>query len=134
VTARARLPNRRASTTFTFEVGGLRYVATASSFDEGAARPVTTRPARLFVPTARRSPCASSCAFPQLRIAHCVTRDDVFDGGPVVPGYADDGIFWGCVGRLPGGTTRWRRIWLDTIQPDADKPAAELPPPHGRTP
>ena len=80
-----------------------------------------------------RVPVRESCAFPPLRIAHCVTRDDVFDGAPVVPGYADDGIFWARVGHLPGGTTRWRRIWLDPIQPDAAKPAAELLPPHGRT-
>jgi hypothetical protein len=35
MSARLRLPNRRLSTTFTFELGGLHYVATASSFDGG---------------------------------------------------------------------------------------------------
>jgi hypothetical protein len=32
---RARLPNRRASVTFTFECNGLRYTAIASWFDDG---------------------------------------------------------------------------------------------------
>ncbi len=32
---RRRLPNRRASTTFTVEVSGLRYTATISYFDDG---------------------------------------------------------------------------------------------------
>jgi hypothetical protein len=46
-----------------------------------------------------------------LRIDYAITEDD-FDGAPVVPGFADDGIFWGCVGPLPGGKTRWRRVYL----------------------
>jgi ribonucleoside-diphosphate reductase alpha chain len=35
MTARERLPNRRASTGFDFEVGGLRYTATISRFADG---------------------------------------------------------------------------------------------------
>ena len=35
MTARARMPNRRASTTFEFEVGGLRYTATFSRYPDG---------------------------------------------------------------------------------------------------
>jgi hypothetical protein len=35
MTERARLPNRRASVTFTFECNGLRYTAIASWFDDG---------------------------------------------------------------------------------------------------
>jgi hypothetical protein len=39
---RNRLPNRRASTTFELEVGGLHYVATVSRFADG-------RPAEIFL-------------------------------------------------------------------------------------
>jgi hypothetical protein len=35
VTDREHLPNRRASTTFNFEVAGLRYTATVSRFPDG---------------------------------------------------------------------------------------------------
>jgi hypothetical protein len=35
MTERARLPNRRASTSFSFEVGGLRYTCTVSRFADG---------------------------------------------------------------------------------------------------
>ena len=35
MTSRQRLPNRRASLTFDFEVGGLRYTATVSRFADG---------------------------------------------------------------------------------------------------
>jgi hypothetical protein len=35
VSARQRLPNRRASVSFTFQVGGLAYTATYSRFDDG---------------------------------------------------------------------------------------------------
>jgi hypothetical protein len=35
MTARAQLPNRRASTTFDFEVAGLRYTTTISRFADG---------------------------------------------------------------------------------------------------
>jgi hypothetical protein len=35
MTARRRLPNRRASVSFNFEVAGLRYSCTASKFDDG---------------------------------------------------------------------------------------------------
>jgi hypothetical protein len=35
MTARQRLQNRRASTTFDIEVGGLRYTATASQYEDG---------------------------------------------------------------------------------------------------
>jgi hypothetical protein len=46
-----------------------------------------------------------------LRVVHVVTVDH-FDGRPILPGFFDDGIFWACVERLPGGRTRWRRIYL----------------------
>ena len=36
MTPRRRLANRRASTTFSFKVGGLAYVATASRYPDGA--------------------------------------------------------------------------------------------------
>ena len=36
MTARLRLPNRRASTTFGFEVGGLRYTASYSRYADGS--------------------------------------------------------------------------------------------------
>ena len=36
MTARQRLPNRRASETFELEVGGLRYTATVSRFADGS--------------------------------------------------------------------------------------------------
>jgi hypothetical protein len=42
MTARERLPNRRASTTFELELAGLRYTATVSHFADG-------RPAELFL-------------------------------------------------------------------------------------
>src|SRR5258707_3951459 len=35
MTPRRRLPNRRASITFTFEVGGLTYTATVSRYSDG---------------------------------------------------------------------------------------------------
>jgi hypothetical protein len=35
MTARVRLPNRRASTTFEFEIAGLRYTATFSRYADG---------------------------------------------------------------------------------------------------
>jgi hypothetical protein len=35
MTARERLPNKRASISFNFEVGGLRYTATVSRFSDG---------------------------------------------------------------------------------------------------
>jgi hypothetical protein len=42
MTERERLPNRRASESFNFEVAGFRYVATVSRFDDG-------RPAEIFL-------------------------------------------------------------------------------------
>jgi len=36
MTSRRRLANRRASTTFSFEVDGLEYIATASRYPDGA--------------------------------------------------------------------------------------------------
>jgi hypothetical protein len=35
MTARTRLPNRRLAETFSFEVGGLRYIATIGRFSDG---------------------------------------------------------------------------------------------------
>jgi ribonucleoside-diphosphate reductase alpha chain len=55
MTPRLRLPNRRGSTTFTFEVGGLRYVATASSFDDG-------NPAEIFLTSHRAGSAAGIMA------------------------------------------------------------------------
>jgi ribonucleoside-diphosphate reductase alpha chain len=46
MTVRRHLQNRRASTTFDFEVGGLRYIATASRFDDG-------NPAEIFISSHR---------------------------------------------------------------------------------
>jgi hypothetical protein len=42
MTARQRLPDRRACETFNFELNGFRYVATVSRFDDG-------RPAEIFL-------------------------------------------------------------------------------------
>jgi hypothetical protein len=36
MTARRRLPSRRYSETFTFEIGGLRYTCTTSKFEDGS--------------------------------------------------------------------------------------------------
>ena len=71
MSARARLPNRRASTTFTFDCGPHRYVATVSYF------PGTDRLAEIFLgngragsdidaaakdsPSSRRSLCSTAC-------------------------------------------------------------------------
>jgi ribonucleoside-diphosphate reductase alpha chain len=55
MSARLRLPNRRASTTFVFEVGGLRYVATSSSFDDG-------NPAEIFITDHRAGSAAGIMA------------------------------------------------------------------------
>ena len=57
-TNRQRLPNRRASTTFSFEVGGLRYIATVSFF------PGTDRLAEIFLGNGR----AAATLTPQQRI------------------------------------------------------------------
>jgi ribonucleoside-diphosphate reductase alpha chain len=50
-----RLPNRRASMTFEFEVGGLRYVATASGFDDN-------NPAEIFITDNRAGSAAGIMA------------------------------------------------------------------------
>jgi len=47
---------------------------------------------------------------PVLVIEYAETNDDPIDHQPIVPGFTDDGIFWACVARLPGGRTRWQRI------------------------
>jgi ribonucleoside-diphosphate reductase alpha chain len=52
---RMRLPNRRASMTFEFEVGGRRYVATLSSFDDGD-------PAEIFITDHRAGSAAGIMA------------------------------------------------------------------------
>jgi len=44
---------------------------------------------------------------PVLVIEYAETNDDPIDHQPIVPGFTDDGIFWACVARLPGGRTRW---------------------------
>jgi hypothetical protein len=36
-----------------------------------------------------------------LWIEYAETKDDEFDGSPVLPGFTDDGIFWACVTSLP---------------------------------
>jgi hypothetical protein len=46
-----------------------------------------------------------------IRIEHAIT-DNLPDGAPVLPGFANDGIFWALVAPLPDGRTRWRRIHL----------------------
>jgi hypothetical protein len=52
---RARLPNRRASTTFTFECNGLHYLATVSHFDDG-------RLAEIFITNAKAGSHSDSAA------------------------------------------------------------------------
>jgi hypothetical protein len=54
--------------------------------------------------------------FAMLRIEYAETKDDEFDGSPVLPGFTDDGVFWACITPLPGGKTRWRRIRVELIQ------------------
>jgi hypothetical protein len=54
-----------------------------------------------------------------LQIEYAETKDDEFDGSPVLPGCPGDGIFWARVTALPGGKTRWRRIRVDLIQSSA---------------
>jgi hypothetical protein len=49
-----------------------------------------------------------------IQIEHAITND-LPDGGPTVPGFADDDILWTRVAPLPGGRTLWRRIEL--LQP-----------------
>jgi hypothetical protein len=52
-----------------------------------------------------------------LRIEHVDTNDDPLDGLPTLPGFGDDETLWACVGSLPGGRTRWRRIQLSDGAP-----------------
>jgi hypothetical protein len=75
--------------------------------------PSTPSPRR--AQAAQASPAAATPSPPgacSLRIDHVVTADDPLDGQPVLPGFADDGTYWACVTRLPGGRTLWRRICL----------------------
>ena len=52
-----------------------------------------------------------------LRVDYVITDD--LDDMPVLPGFANDGIFWSLVTKLPGGRTQWRRIYLqpNTVLP-----------------
>jgi hypothetical protein len=65
MTARTRLPNRRASTTFTFEVGTLSYTATVSYFSDGQVAEIfltNTKPSSQSDSNARDSAIAASLA------------------------------------------------------------------------
>jgi hypothetical protein len=55
MTARDRLPNRRASTTFSFECNALRYLATVSFFSDG-------RLAEIFISNAKAGSHSDSAA------------------------------------------------------------------------
>jgi hypothetical protein len=55
MTARQRLPNRRASTTFQLEVAGLKYTATVSRFPDG-------RVAELFLSNHKSNSAADTAA------------------------------------------------------------------------
>jgi|HubBroStandDraft_6_1064221.scaffolds.fasta_scaffold564371_2 hypothetical protein len=46
-----------------------------------------------------------------IQIEHGIT-DDLPDGTPTLPGFAEDGIYWALVARLSDDRTRWRRIYL----------------------
>jgi hypothetical protein len=64
--ARRRLADRRASESFTFEVGGLRYHATVSRFDTGEIGEIflsNTRPSSQSDVNARDAAVAASLAF-----------------------------------------------------------------------
>ena len=63
---RERLSNRRVSTSFTFECGGLRYHATVSCFDDGRIGEVfitNTKPSSQSDVNARDAGVAASLAF-----------------------------------------------------------------------
>jgi hypothetical protein len=65
MSARERLPNRRASTTFELEVHGLRYVASFSRFDDGRVAEVflqNHKPSSQSDANARDSAIAASLA------------------------------------------------------------------------
>jgi hypothetical protein len=64
------------------------------------------------------NPCTAE--FGLLRLDYVLTVDDC-DGAPVLPGFANDEIFWAVAAKLPGGRTRWRRISLlrQTTIPEA---------------
>ena len=65
MTARARLANRRASTSFTFECAGLRYTATFSRFPDGRIGEIfltNTKPASQSDINARDAAVAASLA------------------------------------------------------------------------
>jgi hypothetical protein len=47
------------------------------------------------------------------------TTDDLPDGRPTVPGFAEDGIWWALVEPLPGSRRRWRGISFFNIDPGA---------------
>ena len=46
-----------------------------------------------------------------VQIEHFVT-DDLLDGRPTVPGFADDGLLWARVTSLPDGRSLWRRVYI----------------------
>ena len=66
MTDRERLPNRRASTSFSFEVGGLHYTATISRFADGRVAEIFLSNTKLSSQSdvnARDSAVAASLAF-----------------------------------------------------------------------
>jgi len=66
MTARRRLANRRSSTTFNFEVAGLKYTATVGYFDDGRLGEIflsNTKPSSQSDVNARDAAVAASLAF-----------------------------------------------------------------------
>jgi ribonucleoside-diphosphate reductase alpha chain len=90
MTARARLPNRRASIVFEIELGGLRYIATISRFPDGRVGEVfiqNSKPGSTSDCYARDAAIAASlalqcgCSLQTLR--HALLRDP--QGRPQTP-------------------------------------------------
>jgi ribonucleoside-diphosphate reductase alpha chain len=83
VTDRERLPGRRASTTWNFEVGELRYTATASRFADGRVAEIflsNTKPSSQSDANARDAAVAASLALqhgcPLETLQRAVLRDE----------------------------------------------------------
>jgi hypothetical protein len=54
-----------------------------------------------------------------MRIEYAITRNDEFDGNPVLLGIVTDDVFWARVKDLPDGHTLWRRLFV-TSSPVVD--------------
>jgi ribonucleoside-diphosphate reductase alpha chain len=90
MTVRERLPNRRASTTFNFEVVGLHYTASFSCFPDGRVAEIflsNTKPSSQSDVNARDAAVAASLALqhgcPLETLQRAVLRDPV--GRPSTP-------------------------------------------------